>query len=188
MDPLELEDHLAIYMEEEFAVQLEDQSERQVSQVIFQLAQQCLREQNMTLATQVVAAAIQAETIAPQLSTPVVPAADDDDDDDDDDMMMDTTAPTPTNNTSAAVDPTHAWQAALQQQQQQSTSTTVPLPSAAEYIAGPLFGNNTESAAPQRPPQPQPPVRQLGESAPAPVAPTVDDDGFAPVVKRKGRR
>ena len=188
MDPLELEDHLAIYMEEEFAVQLEDQSERQVSQVIFQLAQQCLREQNMTLATQVVAAAIQAETIAPQLSTPVVPAADDDDDDDDDDMMMDTTT-TPTNNstTNAAVDPTHAWQAALQQQQQQSATMTT-LPSAADYIAGPLFGNQSLTPQNNRPPQPSRPIRQLGESAPAPVAPPIDDDGFAPVVKRKGRR
>jgi len=37
----DLEDHLAIYMEEEFSIVLEDESERQVAQLIFQLYQSC---------------------------------------------------------------------------------------------------------------------------------------------------
>ena len=39
----DLEDHLAIYMEEEFSIVLEDMSERQVAQLIWQLYQSCGR-------------------------------------------------------------------------------------------------------------------------------------------------
>lgn len=41
LDIDDLEDHLAIYMEEEFSIVLEDESERQVSQLIWQLYQTC---------------------------------------------------------------------------------------------------------------------------------------------------
>ena len=37
----DLEDHLAIYMEEEFSIVLEDESERQVAKLIWQLYQSC---------------------------------------------------------------------------------------------------------------------------------------------------
>merc|ERR1719330_187990 len=41
LDIDDLEDHLAIYMEEEFSVVLEDQSEREVAQLIWQMYQSC---------------------------------------------------------------------------------------------------------------------------------------------------
>ena len=50
----ELEDHLAIYLEEEFAVQLEDDSERQVARTIWDLYETCLIQGTPSLARRVI--------------------------------------------------------------------------------------------------------------------------------------
>ncbi len=53
LDIDDLEDHLAHYMEEEFSIVLEDESERQVSQLIWQLYQSCGKG-DYTLSRQIV--------------------------------------------------------------------------------------------------------------------------------------
>ena len=53
MDIMDLEDDLAIYMEEEFSVMLEDGSEKQVADVLWHMYEGCYRG-DVTLAHQVV--------------------------------------------------------------------------------------------------------------------------------------
>lgn len=57
----DLEDHLAIYMEEEFSIVLEDESERQMAQLIWQLYQSCGKG-NYDLSRQIVANSANAVT------------------------------------------------------------------------------------------------------------------------------
>lgn len=201
----ELEDHLAIYLEEEFSVQLEDNSEREVASVIFQLFETCLRQQDMKLAQQVVASALAAEHHpATTMATAQVQSMEDDEDDDDDgDIAMMTSD---TSNFTIASSSNNA------SQQNNYTPVQVPLPSsitspilplpsslppAAEYAAGLLFATPEEQAQHKQRMQQQqqqqqramPPVRQLGEAAPeVNAAAVMDDDGFAPVVSKKKKR
>ena len=171
----DLEDNLAIYLEEEFSVMLEDNSERQVADVIWRMYEQCMQG-NATLAHQVVAAAAgvmqQSSAYPVQVQSPA--EEEEDDDDDDDDMLME-------DNDNMAEDDTTA----------PTLVTTVPPPTTTTLInaqanaAESLFG----PPKPIRPPVNDKPVRQLGEVAEAePGIVQVDEDGFAPVVKRKGRK
>lgn len=168
----DLEDNLAIYLEEEFSVALEDNSERQVADVIWRMYEQCMQG-NATLAQQVVQAAV--GVMQQSASYPVQVQStgedDDDDDDDDDDMAMET-ADDDNAMTSDAAAP---------------TLVAMPTPAtinAAAYAAESLFG----PPKPQRPVVDEKPVRQLGEAVMAEPVAEVDEDGFAPVVKRKGRK
>ena len=95
-DVHDLEDNLAIYLEEEFSVNLEDDSERQVALDIFQLYERCWVG-DPTMTKHLMTQAVQVKTLGSQfgLSTkPVVQtvnqeglAEEDDDDDSDNDMM-----------------------------------------------------------------------------------------------------
>jgi len=77
LDIDDLEDHLAIYMEEEFSVVLEDQSERQVAQLILQMYQFCGKG-DYTLSRQTVSSA--ANTVASNQKVSVQCDSDDSDD------------------------------------------------------------------------------------------------------------
>jgi pre-rRNA-processing protein TSR2 len=150
----DLIDNLAIYLEEEFAVTLEDNSERQVAECIFKMYEDCLFKGDPSFARQMVAhaeSAIQANS-----EYPVQVQTTEHDDDDDDEEMMDTTI------------------TAEQQQTPQSSRPTDMTP--AEYAAAPLFGK--KGPAEHLPVQPS---RQLGETAPSAAPIEVDDDGFASV-------
>ena len=172
----ELEDNLGAYMEEEFGVVLEDESEREVADLIWRMYE-CCAKGDCTLANQVVMNAIQAEE---QLKGSGVKSViknghdddddDDDDDEDDDDAMNDNedsmNSSTTTPNNEAATIP-----------------TTTTSSSALEYSSGYLFGG------PPKPKKELPPPRQLGEAEPEKPIPEIDDDGFAMVVtKKKGAR
>lgn len=160
MDIIDLEDNLAIYMEEEFSVVLEDGSEKQVADVLFRMYEECSRG-NVTMARQAVETARRAEAALTAFPIRVQnPEHDGDDDDDDDDDEMDT-------NDDAALEAVSQRAAAL------------------EYAAGSLFG----AAVTKKPAAPPQPVRQLGEAPPEKPTPEVDDDGFVPVqTKRLNRK
>jgi len=169
-DVMDLEDSLAIFMEEEFSLTLEDGSERQVADVIWRLYAACARG-DVTLAHQVVAEAERAAVQQPAASAAAVIQSPEQEDDDDEEMM-DTTEPTTSTTTT-------------------TTAVSAPLStfgSAAEYALQPLFGPPPPKKAQHE--APPPPVRQLGEAA-APIAKdpgvALDEDGFAPVVKGKRR-
>ena len=159
----DLTDNLAIYMEEEFSITLEDNSEGQVAEAIFKMYEDCYNG-NPTYARQMVAYAESAVTASSEF--PVQVQTNDDDDDDDDDMMV--SAPT-------------------DQQPDGVVAMEAPQPptygSLAEYAAAPLFGTALKVHVPTGP------VRQLGGSIPeeAPVV-EVDDDGFAPVKPKTRKR
>jgi pre-rRNA-processing protein TSR2 len=156
-------DNLAIYMEEEFSITLEDNSESQVAEAIFKMYEGCCNG-NPTYARQMVEYAETAVTASAQFPVQVQSTGDDDDDDED---MIESSAPT---------DPQPPGVFAVE---------APPPPtfgSLAEYAAAPLFGSALKVYVPTGP------VRQLGDTG-AEVAPVaeVDDDGFAPV-KPKARK
>lgn len=123
MDPLDLEDNLAIYLDEEFSVVLEDGSERQVTELLWLMYEQCYRGDG-TLARQAVETARHSEAASSAFPIQVQSPAEDDDDDDDDEMD--------TNDSSGA-----SMEGSL---------------AAQEYAAGLLFGvATTRPAAPSKP-------------------------------------
>jgi pre-rRNA-processing protein TSR2 len=81
LDQYDLEDNLAIYMEEQFSVVLEDDSERQVADVLFRMYEACLKG-DVTLARQAVESAQRAEVIKNAFPVQVQNTEDDDDDED----------------------------------------------------------------------------------------------------------
>jgi hypothetical protein len=172
LDVYDLADDLAIFMEEEFSVTLEDQSEKQVAETIFQMYEDCSKG-NPTLARQLVANAEGIVALHDQFPVKVQSNEhDDDDDDNDEDMLVDTS--TIDGTLSVADGP-------IKLTTEQQSSILSP----AEYAMPPLFGKagdvkSTTSVS-------STPIRQLGESIPEEAAVEMDEDGFAPVVT-KGRR
>jgi pre-rRNA-processing protein TSR2 len=172
LNVFDLADDLAIFMEEEFSVTLEDQSEQQVAETIFQLYEDCSKG-NTTLAQQLLA---DAETIvALHHQFPVQVQSnehdDDDDDEDDDDMLVDTS----TTDGTFSVDDVPI----------RLETVPTPLLAAAEYAKQPLFGKAHDATSMTLLSSTS--VRQLGEAIPEEPAVEMDDDGFAQVVT-KGRR
>jgi pre-rRNA-processing protein TSR2 len=159
MPPEELEDALSDYMENEFSLLLEDQSERQVADAIWHMYDQCGRG-NVTLARQLVAVAASIEKTQ-STEKIVVQVEGEMDEDDDSDVGNATTV-------------------------SMGEVATTPLSSAELYASGDLFAGATQV---KKAPVNAPPARQLGEThAPPPPRVETDDDGFAPVVSRKGKR
>jgi pre-rRNA-processing protein TSR2 len=77
MDMYDLEDNLAIYMEEQFSVVLEDQSERQVADMLYRMHEACVKG-DVTLARQAVETAQQTEAIKNAFPVQVQNTDDDD--------------------------------------------------------------------------------------------------------------
>eukprot|EP00980_Cylindrotheca_fusiformis_P029335 scaffold23297_cov132-Cylindrotheca_fusiformis.AAC.13 len=148
---LDLADGFAIYLEEEFSVTLEDNSEQQVAEVILRMYEG-LHKGDGSLCRQLLSSAEGA--IAFNSQFPIQVQTTEHDDDDDEDM---TGVPESVQNT-PIVSPRVGTEAAL-----------------VNYLDQPLFG------APMKVSAPSAPARQLGESAPSVPNVEVDDDGFAPV-------
>jgi pre-rRNA-processing protein TSR2 len=186
----DLEDNLAIYMEEEYSVVLEDASERQVADTIWRMYEACFRG-DLTMARQVVEMAESALQVSSSNPSQIQSAMEDSDDDGDDvdggddndnddaDMMDDESVgggvqAAPLVSTLPLMDAAHRWPAEGM--------------TASEYAAQPLFGPMARRR--QLAPGDEK-VRQLGEPAPPVAAPIeVDEDGFASVSakSRKGGR
>lgn len=153
-------DNLAIYLEEEFSVTLEDGSEQQVADAIFRMYETCAKG-DTTLAREMVARADRAVEFNAQFPVQIQTTEHDDDDGDED---MDDT-----DNGNGLVQPTPTLQVSS-------------LPILLDYNSQPLFGEAKKVSANTAP------VRQLGDTAePIKEVIEMDDDGFAPV-KPKGRR
>ena len=169
-DVVDLEDALAIFMEEEFSLTLEDGSEKQIADIIWRLYATCATG-DLTLAQQVIQAAEQAVSQEPGVAAHPVVQSSENDDDDDDEEMADTVETDPSTSllsTASVTRPPFSAECSM-----------------AEYGFQPLFGplpktktGMTEHA-----------LRQLGEAVPAQVEEaTMDEDGFAHVVsKRKSK-
>jgi pre-rRNA-processing protein TSR2 len=161
-DPIDLEDNLAIYMEEEFSLQLEDGSEKQVAECIWEMHEQCCRGET-TLVQQVIKSSEEAAVIAQAFPSQVQSNEDDDeddDDDDDDDMNVDDDV----------------------RDDEAPKNAPTSLDQLSDLASQSLFGKVKQVSLPVN----QPPVRQLGEAAPQPTTTEADEEGFAPVAK--GRR
>lgn len=78
-----LKDGLAIYLEEEFSVTLEDQSERQVVETLFRMYEECFRG-DFSFTRHMIAHAMKAVEFSAQHQPPVQTTEHDDDDDDTD--------------------------------------------------------------------------------------------------------
>lgn len=177
----ELEDNLLAYMEEEYGVVLEDGSEREVADLIWNMYDACGRG-DVRLARSVVQTAMKAEVALMESNVKsVIQSGEDGDGDDDDDDMEDD---------SDVEEGEAAMDNAGGQEQQQQLQQTMPMVNdatnnlALAYASGTLFGGG-----PPKPKKELPPPRQLGEPEPEKEQPQVDDDGFAPVVtKKKGKK
>ena len=171
----ELEDNLLDYMEEEFGIILEDNSERQLADWICKMYEGCAKG-DVTLAREVVAMAMKAEKEGQlQGVKSVIQSADGDMDESDEED-------------DEGEDPNDSMEggegtAATESNNITTTTTMQESELAMAYVSGNLFGG------PPKPIKELPPPRQLGESEPEKPQPVVDDDGFAPVVsKRKGKK
>ena len=176
MTQYELEDNLSGYMEEEYGVVLEDESEREVADLIWRMYECCARG-DCKLADEVVRNAILAEEKLKGSGVKSVIQNGDEDDDDDDDMND------VADGGQASADNNVTNSSSLAAVQQTQPAATVAASTALEYSSGYLFGG------PPKPKKELPPPRQLGEAEPEKPQPEVDDDGFAMVVtKKKGGR
>lgn len=170
-DVTDLEDALAIYMEEEFSLQLEDRSEQETARLIWEMYDKCSKG-DFQLALQMVESA---ETVVAKVkSYPVkvqAPEHDDDEEDDDDDMEEEQD-----DAQQGKSDPSEPSMEDADDSLQRSTVDIIA------YGALPLFG-----VVPTKPSKPTPPPRQLGEQAPVEptTAPPTDEDGFAPVPRKR---
>mmetsp|Transcript_40 Transcript_40/g.82 ORF Transcript_40/g.82 Transcript_40/m.82 type:complete len:241 (+) Transcript_40:104-826(+) len=164
-DAFDLADDLAIYIEEEFSVTLEDDSERQLAETIFQIYEQCLNG-DPSLARRMVALAASAVALNSQFPVTVQTTEHDDDDED----MEVTESPTMVgmakNIGTSSITQQHAVPSNL-----------------VNHIALPLFGK----AKPKKVGAVQP-IRQLGEEITDQNTVEMDEDGFAPVKKGNRRR
>jgi pre-rRNA-processing protein TSR2 len=161
----ELEDNLLGYMEDEFGVVLEDESEREVAALICRMYDACAKGE-VTLAREVVQNAIKAEEALQRSDfKSVIQSGEDGDDDMDDDCAEGDAAPHDMGGESG--------------EGQQPTNNDM----ASSYASELLFGG------PLKPKPELPPPRQLGVPDPETPPPVVDDDGFAMVTtKSKGKR
>jgi hypothetical protein len=169
-DAFDLADDLAIYIEEEFSVTLEDDSECQLAEAVFQMYERCLNG-DPTLARQMVAQAAGAVELNSQF--PVrVQTTEHDDDDDEMEGAESATMVAATNHAGTMESP-----------QQQLPYTEMIPTNLVDYVSQPLFGKSIEKKVGSTEP-----MRQLGERVEDRGVVEMDEDGFAPVTKGNRRR
>jgi pre-rRNA-processing protein TSR2 len=176
---MDLEDALAIYMEEEFSIVLDDGSEKQIADLLWRMYQEA-SSGNTALAMQVIQMAEQVTKEFGHLPLQIESSEPMDDDDDNCEDDMDTTNTTILESTVVA------------------TNSTASIPSNVvtnftDYAAQPLFGLSREQKRLLIISKKEQHVRQLGESLPIDQPQQhqqeVDEDGFAIVTtKRKDSR
>jgi len=160
-DAFDLADDLAIYIEEEFSVTLEDNSERQLAEAVFQIYEQCMNG-DPTLARHMVSQAARAVALSGQHPVHVQTSEHDDDDDE-----MDTTGTSAMGQTANQV---------------LGNLNAVTPSNLVDYVNHPLFGR----AKPKKDTA-MAPVRQLGQVTESNDV-EMDEDGFATVKKGNRRR
>jgi len=168
-----LEDNLLLYLEEEFSVVLEDESERQVADMICRMYRDC-SSGNFELVSQLVQKCVKESGSKLKVSVQDHGELESDDEEDggSNAAMMDSNTNEP--NKPPLSDAVGAL-----------TNIQYSLEFAKTFTEGPLFagGRNIK-------PQPKnlPPPRQLGEPEPETPKVELDEDGFAPVAPRRSRR
>ena len=168
-DAFDLADDLAIYIEEEFSVTLEDDSERQLAKAIFQIYERCLNG-DPTFARQMVTQAASAVALNGQYPVKVETT---EHDDEDDEMEL--------SESSTMVQTTNHVVEMETSRQQLHYDGKIPS-NLVDYVSQPLFGKakREKSGATE-------PTRQLGQAVVDSGVSEMDEDGFAPV-KRGNRR
>jgi len=190
----ELEDNLSSYMEEEFGIVLEDGSEIEISNLIWNMYEDCSKG-DVRLAVRVVQDAIKAEESMKMgnVKMPMNVIQSGEDGDDDDEHMID--GNNEQHQTTALVGSCSAssnHQPQPQQAMQIGTINTANNNSSSiEDVAKTYYlSSSTLFGSPPKPKKELPPPRQLGEKPEEKPQPQVDDDGFAMVAtkrKKKGR-
>mmetsp|Transcript_27551 Transcript_27551/g.75192 ORF Transcript_27551/g.75192 Transcript_27551/m.75192 type:complete len:251 (-) Transcript_27551:2415-3167(-) len=168
-EAFDLADDLAIYIEEEFSVTLQDDSERQLAETIFRLYEYCLKG-DPSSARQMVAQAAGAVALSSQFPVRVQTTEHDDDDEE-----MES-------NESSTAAGTLAHTGTMQTPTQQLIQNPMIPPNLADYIDQPMFGKAKKKEI-----NSVGPIRQLGEKDSESVV-EMDEDGFAPVKKGNRRR
>jgi pre-rRNA-processing protein TSR2 len=192
MEVYDLEDNLNLYMEEEFCLWLEDNSERHVAQVIVQMYEQC-RQGVFTLSREMVAVAEHLRLQQEGYSAPTAMICQDDDDDDDDEEEESIMRATTNNNnnynpsvSTTTTDPsmaTHNNNSVVWFSTESITPTVI-----LEYATGSLFGNQRTTKSNEASNRETKVTRQLGEpELPPTIEEPMDEDGFT-VVIRKNRK
>ena len=195
----ELEDNLASFMEEEFGIVLEDGSEIEISNLIWNMYEDCSKG-DVRLAVRVVQDAIRAEESMKmgnvKMPMNVIQSGEDGDDDNDDEHMIDDDNIEQHQSTAlvgSSVSSNHQQQQPQQQQALQigMINTTNTANNNIEDVAKSYYlSSSTLFGSPPKPKKELPPPRQLGENPEEKPQPQVDDDGFAMVTttkKKKGR-
>jgi pre-rRNA-processing protein TSR2 len=175
MDVADLEDALAIYMEEEFSIVLDDNSEKQVAGTIFRMYHDACLNQT-TFAMQIVHMAEKVTKEFGHLPLHVQsaePMDEDDGEDDENDTIPDNSVAM---NTEHMIESTNAT----------GPIETLNITNPATYASQPLFGLTREQRRLQIIQKNAKPVRQLGESDPIEQQQQqqqtfVDEDGFVSV-------
>jgi pre-rRNA-processing protein TSR2 len=157
----DLEDNLAVYLEEQFSVVLEDNSERQVADMLFRMYDGCYKG-DVTLARQMVAAA--ESSVASSAAYPVQIQSNEHDDESDDDDMVDAA-------------------------ESEGATATEQQPAAMPASAG-AYASQSVFGAPPKPKKPvdAAPERQLGGAPEQPKEVELDEEGFAPAKSKKKSR
>ena len=175
MEIEDLEDNLAIYMEEEFSLVLEDGSEKQVARTLFQMYDECAQG-NTALAEQLVQTALNYEQQIKNYPVQVQSTEhdDDDDDDEDDEAMMDSTTTAgaeENNNAAGAMVLNVSVNPQTQSQAMADNNPAATFTSASDYASHSLFGKPKKPKAPRQ-----------KEEVPEPI---MDDDGFMSVTSKR---
>jgi len=168
MDVYELQENIFLYMEEEFSIVLEDDSDKQVAEMIFTLFEQCCQKEDLTLYRQIME--MENKVNSAPAAKPMVKVEGELDEDSDDEGMEGV----------VMTDESHTPMV---------SENNINFPNMEEYVSAPLFAGGHDSTKKDN--VSNKPVRQLGEQetqTPQPVE--VDDDGFATVAKptRRSRR
>lgn len=169
-DAFHLADDLAIYIEEEFSVTLEDDSEHQIAEAIFRMYEYCLKG-DPSFARQIVAQAAGAVALNSQFPVRVQTTEHDDEDEE-----MES-------NDSSTMGATTNQTATMEIPAQHLMQNLMMASDLADYIDQPMFGKTTKQKIDSAEP-----VRQLGETVSTSNVVEMDEDGFAPVQKGNRRR
>jgi pre-rRNA-processing protein TSR2 len=165
----ELEDNLISYMEEEFGVVLEDNSEREIADLICRMYHQCGRGECVLVREVVEKAMKWQEQLNQQNQKSVIQSGDTEMDESSDEEVEE------------GGDDEMATEEQHQKLQTNNCVSQNNPASLEEYVSSNLFGG-----ALKLPKKELPPPRQLGEAEPEKPQPDLDNDGFATVV-RKGK-
>lgn len=162
-DVFDLADNLAIFLEEEFSVTLEDDSDHQVASSIFKMYEDC-HSGNFALARDMVNQANNAMALSSQF--PMQLQTSEHEDDEDEDMIIEST-------TTNCID---TLQPKRNSQEHSKAAFVID-----DFIQQPLFGKPVKETNIRS----NKPTRQLGEVVVEEKPIEMDEEGFAPVRRKR---